>query len=109
MRIIYRAHISSPVDGDYDIQVEDWSEDYPGTFAPCGTLAAYPAAKAPLGSGFVARKKGDQFRLQMNFESMEEAADAMSDLLMHDKTLKDFAPHFYLTPTLRRDDILSIL
>lgn len=109
MEIVLKNKIISPVDGEYLLQLEDWHEDYPNTFAPCSTLAAYPAAKAPLGRGFVARKKGETFRLQMDFESAQEAAAAMSELFLHSKTLKDFAPHFYLSPTVSQDDILSVL
>ena len=48
MKVIERRNITSKVDGEYLLQMEDWSEDYPSVHAYADQLAAYPIAKLSL-------------------------------------------------------------
>lgn len=46
MKVIERRNITSKVDGEYLLQMEDWSEDYPSVHAYADQLAAYPLLRA---------------------------------------------------------------
>ena len=48
MKVIETRNITSKVDGEYLLQMEDWSEDYPSLHAYADQLAAYPVAKGTI-------------------------------------------------------------
>ena len=48
MKVIEKRNITSKVDGEYLLQMEDWSEDYPSLHAYADQLAAYPVAKGSV-------------------------------------------------------------
>lgn len=81
MEIIKKGFFYSPTDitGKPNIQIEDWSKDYPGVFAPCSTLALYPIAHANYSSPF-GPEKHCRFRFEFNFET-EREAQKIFDLL----------------------------
>lgn len=108
MKIVYKDHISSLIDGDYDIRLEDWSTTYPGIYAPCSTVAAYPVARESL-HGYFAPKRGECFRLGMDFPSEGQAKSAVEDLRNGVTTLADYHSFFMQTPTIREADWLRCL
>lgn len=83
------------------IQIEDWSEDF-NCFSRCGTVAAYPIAKASIqksekynsiwGATYypeVHRK----FRASFNFECGIFAEQVFDKLISGENQLKDFAEY----------------
>lgn len=82
------------------IQLEDWSEDY--LFMDyASTIGVYPISKYNSQKQF-GPKQGKPFRIDLDFNSQEEAGKAYTDLIegktnlldyihqMHDKTLIEF-------------------
>ena len=79
-----------------NIQIEDWSEDYPGTYARAETLAAYPVATKThwrdTGSCNIAYpRERERFRASFNLGSEDAANSAFAALLAGEAKLKDFA------------------
>ena len=62
MKVIETKNITSKVDGEYLLQMEDWSEDYPSLHAYADQLAAYPVAKGSVYKGHYSYtgKKGNE-------------------------------------------------
>ena len=75
MEIIWKKHVTTTENGDFDLQLEDWSKDYPGTFPYGSTMAAYPIAKADAGGPFGPRR-GKIFRFAFEFPNNELALNA---------------------------------
>ncbi len=74
MKVLQRGQMPD----ETDIQIEEWSEDYP--FYPYGgIIAAYPK-----------NRYGEKIRAYKTFESTEEAEKAFKALKNGDKTLTDF-------------------
>lgn len=72
------------------IQIEDWSETYPSLMNPF-TIGSYPIAKESIDGSF-SPKRGERFRLEMDFSTMEEAKEIFMRLesgMLHLKDLKD--------------------
>ena len=66
MKVIERRNITSKVDGEYLLQMEDWSEDYPSVHAYADQLAAYPIAKGSVYKGnYSYPRRGEKFRLSV--------------------------------------------
>jgi hypothetical protein len=88
MKIIQKGHMP---DGT-SLQIEDWSETYPGTFAKNATLAAYPIAKQ-TSPEFLFVDRGRPFRCAYDFETEAQcqevfhALEAGADLLEYAKYL----------------------
>jgi hypothetical protein len=83
-----------------DVQIEDWSEDYPGTYARAETVAAYPVAKKThwrdTGSCNIAYpRERERFRASFDFGSEEAAAAAFAALLTSAAKLKDYVAHMH--------------
>lgn len=102
------------------LQQEDWHQDYPGAFASEATVAAYPVSKQSIWSRRVDEdwescsdhaypRRGSKFRLDMQFNSCDEAVEAMRCLESGEKRLQDYAASFLTPPLLGRDDILFCL
>lgn len=75
------------------IQMEDWSKDYPGTYASEATIAAYPMAKRNVG-GIFGPRTGELFRCAMNFHSYVQAREAFNLLSVGEKDLLDYTEFF---------------
>lgn len=73
------------------IRIEDWSEDYL-FHKKNDTLVAYPVSKETMNELFGA-KKGETFRLQLNFKNEHEAELAFEELVSGDKNLADYKKH----------------
>ena len=95
MKVIERRNITSKVDGEYLLQMEDWSEDYPSVHAYADQLAAYPIAKGSVYKG--------------NYSYPRRGEKAMNALEDGTKTLKDFVNTFDTTPNLTRKQICECL
>lgn len=74
-----------------DLQLEDWSEAYPGVFQKNATVSAYPVAVCSLPGQF-SPKIGEKFRAQFEFDTGEQAKEAFRALLAGEKSLVDYAP-----------------
>ena len=110
MKIIETRKITSKVDGEYLLQMEDWSEDYPSLHAYADQLAAYPVAKDSVFNRYSTYpKRGEKFRLGMKFTNTMQAEKAMNALEDGTKTLKDFVDIFDTTPNLTRQQICRCL
>lgn len=74
MKVIETKNITSKVDGEYLLQMEDWSEDYPSLHAYADQLAAYPVAKGSVYKGHYSYpRRGEKFRLGMKFTNTIQA------------------------------------
>ena len=110
MKVIERRNITSKVDGEYLLQMEDWSEDYPSVHAYADQLAAYPIAKGSVYKGHYSYpRRGEKFRLGIKSTSTAQAQKAMNALEDGTKTLKDFVNTFDTTPNLTRKQICECL
>lgn len=75
-----------------DIVREEWNEDY--DFMSYGsTVAAFPIAKESSDDPFGV-KRGEEFRLEIDFETEEKAKEAFYSLEKGEKSLKDYADKF---------------
>ena len=82
------------------IQIEDWSEVYPGTYVKAETLAAYPVATKThwrdTGSCNIAYpRERERFRASFNLGSEDAANAAFVALLTGEAQLKDFAKNMH--------------
>lgn len=78
-----------------DIQLEDWSKNYPGLYEPGAYLAAYPKAVKTIWFADKGRnifKAGVEFRMDLPFETAKEAEEAFTALEAGEKSLSDFIP-----------------
>ena len=84
MKVIETKNITSKVDGEYLLQMEDKGH------------YSYP-------------RRGEKFRLGMKFTNTIQAKKAMNALEDGTKTLKDFVDIFDTTPNLTRKQICECL
>ena len=71
-----------------NIQLENWHVNFESI--PFGsTIACYPRSKVESSVPF-GPKKGETFRLQVDFENNETAINAFRDILFGEKKLYDF-------------------
>ena len=80
-----------------DIQIEDWSEDYPGTFKKNATIGFYPMALNSIyhDEGFPEYpKRGETFRSEFDFNTEEEAKEAFDSLQSGEKSFMDFLDNY---------------
>ena len=63
------------------IQIENWSEVYPGLQNPF-TVAAYPISKADI-IGYFSPKTGQEFRAGFDFPTMQAAETVFAALDIH--------------------------
>lgn len=75
MEIIWKKRVTTEENGTFDLQIEDWSKDYPGTFPYGNTLVAYPTSKIDA-DGIFSPKCGREFRCAFNFPNRATAGDA---------------------------------
>ncbi|MBP2015735.1 hypothetical protein [Anaerococcus degeneri] len=68
-----------------DIQIEDWSENFPEVYGYSDTLAAFPKTIT---------NPDNQVRLEIQFKSYEEAKEAMKALEAGEKELRDYRENF---------------
>lgn len=73
------------------VQREDWSAVY-DCFAFCSTIAAYPIAKES-GDGCFSPKRGETFRIAIDFECEKDAIACFQSLVNGSKQIKDYAEH----------------
>ena len=88
MKILKKATVTTTSNGTFDIQIEDWSEDYPGTYAYGSTLATYPISKVDVVGPF-APKRGQKFRCAFEFKDNENAEAAFTLLERNDIDLEN--------------------
>lgn len=78
-----------------DIQIEDWSSDYSKSFVvgfyPVSKESIYREAK-PHFTPYP--KRGESFRCAFNFETLEDALIAFSDLIKGNKTFSDYLDNY---------------
>ena len=94
MRIVNRTTITTKNNGTFDIQVEDWSDDYPGTFLPDNTLVAYPESKIDFSSPFGPRR-GSEFRCEFHFPNAKRAKQAFYALATGNAELTDYLSYIW--------------
>ena len=94
MRIINKAVAVTENNGEFDIQIEDWSEDYPNTFLPDNTLAAYPVSKVDTDSPFGPRR-GSKFRCEFHFPNGKRAKEAFYALATANAELTDYLSYIW--------------
>lgn len=84
------------------IQIEDWSEDYT-SMKKESTLAVYPVAKESRErqSGWCYPKRGEQFRLAMDFNSSTDANAAFEALVKGKKKFRDYKKYIHEKELLR--------
>lgn len=75
MEIIWKKQVTTKENGTFDLQLEDWSKDYPGTFPFGSIMAAYPVARAD-GSTLFGPRRGQPFRCSFNFPNVGDAQRA---------------------------------
>lgn len=75
MEIIWKKHVNTSENGEFDLQLEDWSKEFPGTFSYGSVMAAYPVSKTDAGGTFGPRR-GEPFRCAFNFPNVEIAQSA---------------------------------
>ena len=68
-----------------DIQIEDWSENFPEVYEYGDTLAAFPKTIT---------NPDNQVRLEIQFKSHEEAKEALKALEAGEKELRDYRENF---------------
>lgn len=68
-----------------DIQIEDWSENYPELCSYADTIAAYPPK---------IENPKDGFRLELRFNREDEALEAFKSLESGEKKLRDYQEEF---------------
>lgn len=78
------------------IQLEDWSKDY-SFHKENDTIGAYPIAKKTNEESEFGAKKGKEYRLELRFETGEQADNAYNELLQGASIL-DYEP-FIFPPT----------
>jgi len=81
MEIIWKKRVTTTENGTFNLQLEDWSKDYPGTYPYGSTMAAYPISKADAGGTFGPRR-GFAFRCAFNFPNVE-AAQTAAEAIAH--------------------------
>ena len=110
MKVIERRNITSKVDGEYLLQMEDWSEDYPSVHAYADQLAAYPIAKGSVYKGnYSYPLRGEKFPMGRKLTITAQSQKRMNALEDGTKTLKDFVNTFDTTPNLTRKQICECL
>ena len=73
------------------IQIEDWTEVYPGTYKTYN-IGCYPIAKQSGRNGWI--KKGDKFRCNLeHFDDNEKVKEIFEKLKNGDKTIDDYEEH----------------
>ena len=90
MKILWKKTIATEDNGTFDIQIEDWSEDYPNIHAYGDVLATYPVSKASVDRPFGPRL-GHIFRCALSFGGNAEAKLAAYFLEMGISQLAEFA------------------
>lgn len=81
MEIIWKKRVTTTENGDFDLQLEDWSKEFPGTFSYGSVMAAYPISKTDAGGTFGPRR-GKPFRCAFNFPNVE-AAQTAAEAIAH--------------------------
>lgn len=91
MKIIEKSTITTNNNGTFDVQLEDWSQDYPDTFMPGNVLAAYPIAKEDsVHPTPFAPKRNEKFRCAFWFPNGDRAMEAYKKLLGGEAELVDY-------------------
>lgn len=73
-----------------DIQIEDWSKDYPKTFGYGTTIALYPTAKRSVqGAVFEYPKKNERFRLSFDVQNNFQAKEIFEKFLSGEMDISD--------------------
>ena len=89
MTIIKKATVTTRFNGTFDIQVEDWSKDYPDTFMLGSSLAAYPVSKVDT-EAYFGPKRGRKFRCDFHFPDGNKAMKAFEALIEGKAELSDY-------------------
>lgn len=92
MNVIWKMKVTTSENGTFDLQIEDWSKDYPKTFPYGNVLVAYPASKVSL-DGTFAPKRGDLFRCAFDFPNHALALDAAETIALGEGELSWFAQY----------------
>ena len=89
MKVICKGKAITQNNGKFDIQIEDWSKDYPGTFSPNDTLATYPVATTDHNSYFGPRRF-QRYRFDFRFPEGDMAMEAFNALCNGEAELNDY-------------------
>lgn len=95
MKIIEKAIVTTKNNGTFDIQIEDWSNDYPDLFMPDSLLVAYPVAKVSSGSSYFAPKLGEKFRCEFYMPDRDRAMLAFNALINGTAELDDYLKYMH--------------
>lgn len=76
------------------IQLEDWRTSFPEFKSMWNTIGAYPRSLKNSGRLFGPRR-GEEFRLDMKFESAAEALEAYEKLVRGDAELLDYRDRYW--------------
>ena len=95
------------------IQIEDWSESYPGTCKKNATIGFYPMALHDIidedNPHFPAYpKRGETFRSEFSFNTEEEAKEAFNALQIGEKSFMDFLDNYSNYVTSKENFIRAI-
>lgn len=73
-----------------DIQIEDWSKNYPNVYSYGTTIALYPTAKRSVNKGgFEYPKMNERFRLSFELKSNFEAKEIFEKFLSGEMDILD--------------------
>lgn len=92
MEIIWKKQVTTKENGTFDLQLEDWSKDYPGTYPYGSTMAAYPESKADVGGEFGPRI-GNTFRCVFDFPNRQMAGEAAEAIAYQGAELSWYADY----------------
>lgn len=98
-----------------DIQLENWSKDYPTIYKGATVIAAYPTSKLSvphyINNHFTHDypKRGEKFRLSITFPTSKEAQAAYENLILGATKLSDYVNLFDDTPNTKRENFLHCL
>ena len=87
MEVIKRGKLVNGI----DMQIEDWSKDYPSIYKKSDVVVVYPIAMASSEYGWVLA--GDTFRCAFHFENEEEAKKAFDNLQRGKTRPEDYADY----------------
>ena len=89
MNVIWKMKVTTTENGTFDLQIEDWSKDYPGVYPYGNTMVAYPESKCSLDGSFAPRR-GERFRCAFNFPNHALALDTAETIALGEGELSWF-------------------
>lgn len=105
MKVIEKSITASGL----NIQIEDWSKDYPNIYKENSTIALYPKSKADISGrwcNFYPRV-GESFRVDLNFNNEMECKNAFKLLIQGEKDIIDFIENY--KGNISREDLIRCI